>query len=353
MAFLKELESKKDQLKKVDAPKEVKHLDKLIFESDDDYLRLMKETNFENYYDLIEDFTFKSVIISLSQDEIKLLLEENVRYLENPGDVSAKSLASLSSIEKKINDGIQEIRQKIKNPLASCFLRLSTRSPKDAIFHMKDFSEVYATKLKEVNDEFPEDDGGEESIYAKLMAFYLASTEILSISDGNQGARLLVMSNRIQGDLKLWAERSDPLNLIIREFIKFPVQHELRGFVWKSHLTAISQYNNIAYLPSLVQNKKQIEEKVKIFMEKFIKVMSARLENFVVDIVLDYEGNVWIVELNPIGELTGSCLFSWKSDRDLLLNEDGRFEFRIQDDPPPMTYIKGELSEQVIAFLKI
>ena len=103
MAFLKELESKKDQLKKVDAPKEVKHLDKLIFESDDDYLRLMKETNFENYYDLIEDFTFKSVIISLSQDEIKLLLEENERYLKNPGDVSAKSLDSLSSIEKKIN----------------------------------------------------------------------------------------------------------------------------------------------------------------------------------------------------------------------------------------------------------
>jgi len=353
MAFLKELENKKDHLKKVDAPKEVKHLDKLIFESDDDYLRLVKETNFENYYDLIEDFTFKSVIISLSQDEIKLLLEENERYLKNPGDVSAKSLDSLSSIEKKINEGIQEIRQKIKNSSASCFLRLSTRSPKDAIFHMKDFSEIYDTKLKEVKDEFPKNNDGKDSIYAKLISFYLASTEILSISDGNQGARLLVMSKRIQGDLKLWVERSDPLNLIIREFIKFPVQHELRGFVWKSHLTALSQYNNIAYLPSLVQNKNEVEEKVKNFMEKFIKVMSARLENFVVDIVLDYEGNVWIVELNPIGELTGSCLFSWKSDRDLLLNEDGRFEFRIQDDPPPLTYIKGELSEQVIDFLKI
>ena len=147
MAFLKELESKKDQLKKVDAPKEVKHLDKLIFESDDDYLRLMKETNFENYYDLIEDFTFKSVIISLSQDEIKLLLEENKRYLENPGDVSTESLASLISIEKKINEGIQEIRQEIKNPSASCFLRLSTRSPKDAIFHMKEFSAAAQTLM--------------------------------------------------------------------------------------------------------------------------------------------------------------------------------------------------------------
>ena len=68
---------------------------------------------------------------------------------------------------------------------------------------------------------------------------------------------------------------------------------------------------------------------------------------------MDYDGKVWIVELNPFGELAGSCLFSWVTDRDLLLNEDGRYEFRIQETPPEKTYIKGELSDKVIDFLNI
>ena len=354
MAFLKQLERKKEELKKVETPKEKKHLDKLLFENDDDYIRLLRETNFENYYDLIEEFTFKSVIISLTKDEIKALYDENLNFEKHPGDVSTQSFPSLNSIEGKIDDGIRLIREKTKNPSSQCFLRLSTRSAKDAIFHMNEFPKLYASKLKQVTDtDFLLEIGDKVPIYSKLIAFYLASTEILSISKGSQGIDMLVVSNRIQGDLKLCVEKSEPLNLIIREFVKFPVEHELRGFVWKKHLNALSQYNNIAFLPSLVKNKEEIENKVRVFMDHFIKIMGKKLENFVVDIVLDYEGKVWIVELNPFGELAGSCLFSWITDRELLLNEDGRYEFRIQDTPPELTYIKGELSEKVIEFLEI
>jgi hypothetical protein len=353
MAFLKELESKKDKLRKVDTPKEQKHIDKLLFENDDDYIRLLRETNFENYYSLIEEFTFKSVIISLTTDEIKALYEENVGFGNNPVDISNKLFPSLNGIEDKINEGIRLIQEKTKNPSSKCFLRLSTRSPKDAIFHMNNFPDLYASKLKQVTESDSVPSHGKTQIYDKLMAFYLASTEILSISEGSQGIKMLVVSNRIQGDLKMYVEMSEPLNLIIREFVQFPVEHELRGFVWKKHLTALSQYNNIAFLPSLVKNKVEIEAKVKTFMEKFIQIVGEKVENFVVDIVLDYDGKVWVVELNPFGELAGSCLFSWITDRDLLLNEDGRYEFRIQETPPELTYIKGELSEKVISFLDI
>ena len=72
MAFLKEIEKKKEKLRKVDAPKEQKLIDKLLFKNDDDYIRLVKETNFENYYSLIEDFTFKSVIIGLTTEEVMI-----------------------------------------------------------------------------------------------------------------------------------------------------------------------------------------------------------------------------------------------------------------------------------------
>ena len=353
MSFLKELEKKKEALKKVEAPIEQKHTDKLLFENDDDYFRLVKETNFENYYDLIKEFTFKSVIINLSKDELKSLHEENVKFGNNPTDISTQFFPSLKSIENKIDDGIKSIREKIKLPGAKCFLRLSTRSPKDAIFHLKSFPDLYSKKLNEVKESNSLSSVESVQTYEKLIGFYLASTEILSISSGAEGVRMLIMSNRIQGDLKEFPDRSEPLNLIIREFVDFPVEHELRGFVWKRKLTALSQYNNIAFLPSLVQKKDEIETKVKAFMDNFIGIIGDRVENFVVDIVLDYEGNVWVVELNPFGELAGSCLFSWVTDRDLLLNEDGRYEFRIQETPPDLKYIKGELSEKVIDFLKL
>ena len=210
---------------------------------------------------------------------------------------------------------------------------------------MKSFDALYKAKLQEFDEK--------EDLYSKLLAYYRASTEILSISQGKEGVDLLVMSDRIQGDLKLCLEKSEPLNLIIREFVPFPVENELRGFVWKNRLTALSQYNNVAYLPNMSRDKQAIEKKVRSCMEKFITAVGEKLENFVVDIVLDNDGKVWIVEINPFGELAGSCLFSWIDDRELLLNEDGRFEFRVQDTPPGIMYIKGQINERLISFLNI
>lgn len=353
MSFLKELESKKEQLKKTDIPKEVKFTDKLLFENDDDYIRLLRETKFENYYDLMEEFTFKSVILSLTKEEIQALYEENLSFDKTQGNVSLLNYDLINSIANKIDEGIKSIQERTKNPSVQCFLRLSTRSPKDAIFHMSHFLELYDSKLKELKHSDMLSVVDKNNLYSKLIAYYQASTEILAISMGKEGVNLLIMSNRIQDDLKLSLEKSESLNLIIREFVQFPVEHELRGFVWKKRLTALSQYNNIAFLPSLVKNKDEIENKVRIFMDKFIPIVSDRLENFVVDIVLDYNGKVWIVELNPFGELAGSCLFSWISDRELLLNEEGRYEFRINDNPPDITYVKGQLNEQAITFLDI
>ena len=88
-------------------------------------------------------------------------------------------------------------------------------------------------------------------------------------------------------------------------------------------------------------------------MDTFIDIMGVKLDSFVVDIVLDYENNVWVVELNPFGEISDGCLFSWVSDRELLLNEKGLFEFRIQEHPPELAYIKGELSATAVEFYEI
>ena len=45
----------------------------MIVKDESDYDRLMKETYFEVYYDKIEEFTFKSVILPLTIEEIQAL----------------------------------------------------------------------------------------------------------------------------------------------------------------------------------------------------------------------------------------------------------------------------------------
>ena len=105
------------------------------------------------------------------------------------------------------------------------------------------------------------------------------------------------------------------MNLVIREFVKFPVKNELRGFVYNGVFTALTQYNNLAYFPEQKKNKDEVEQKVKHLMKQFIDAMEDILSSFVVDIVLDEEGQVWVVEVNPFGELAGSCLFGWSKDR--------------------------------------
>ena len=83
----------------------------------------------------------------------------------------------------------------------------------------------------------------------------------------------------------------------------------------KGIFTALTQYNNLIYLPEHIEVKDEVEKKVKSFVEKFIVAMKTTLDSFVIDIVTDEKGKVWVIEVNPFGELAGSCLFDWSKDR--------------------------------------
>ena len=68
---------------------------------------------------------------------------------------------------------------------------------------------------------------------------------MLAISSGKEALELLTKSKRIQGDLAACLEKSEPMSLVVREFVHFPVENELRGFVYKGEFTALTQYNNL------------------------------------------------------------------------------------------------------------
>ena len=304
MPILKELESKKAALKKTekaegrdDAP------EVMIVKDETDYYRLMRETYFEDYYQQIEGFTFKSTVVGLSLEETQALLAAHTAFLAGAPEVD------LASVEAKVEEGIAGVRAKVGGA-CRVFVRLSSRSPKDAIYHLDTFTELFKEKLAEFEDS--------EDVFSKLHAFYKASTEVMAISSGKEASGLLRRSARIQGDLQHCLDASEPMNLIVREFVAFPVKNELRGFVHRGAFTALTQYNNLAFFPEHLATKQEVEAKVKTFMVGFIRAMQATLDSFVIDIAIDEAGKVWVVEVNPFGELAGSCLFSWSKDRGVL-----------------------------------
>ena len=225
MSFLREIEEKKALLRKTEIPKDESNHGDMIVKDEDDYYRLMKETYFEKYYEQIEEFTFKSVIVPLTLKDIKTIYDVE---FEN----SMETELDMSQLVQKIDQGIVEIRTRADSE-CQVFVRLSSRSPKDAIFHLPAFSDAYAQYLQQFENK--------DNLFSKLHAWYKASTSVLSVSTGLAACELLRKSNRIQGDLKTCLEREETMNLIIRQFVQFPVKNELRGFVYNGVFTVLTQ----------------------------------------------------------------------------------------------------------------
>ena len=74
----------------------------------------------------------------------------------------------MSEIEKKVNDSIAAIRELTKTD-CKVFIRLSSRSPKDAIYYLDQFPKLMQEKLEEFENK--------EDVSSKMHAFYMASTE--------------------------------------------------------------------------------------------------------------------------------------------------------------------------------
>lgn len=336
MAFLKEIEQNKTVLRKTGGKWRESKLEEMIVKDEEDYYRLMKETYFEKYYEQIEDFTFKSVIMPLTLEDIKTMYDANMEF-----ETSKKTELDMTNIAQKIDEGIDKIRKQT-NSDCEVFVRLSSRSPKDAIYHLEEFPGLYKQKLQELENQ--------EDLFSKLHAFYKASTGVMSVSSGVKATELMRKSSRIQGDLKVCLDAGETMNLVIREFVQFPVKNELRGFVHNGVFTALTQYNNLAFFPDHLGTKNVVEQKVKELMEQFIRAMKDVLKSFIVDIVLDNQGKAWVVEVNPFGELAGSCLFGWSKDREVLMG-DKPFEFRIVEERPSLGFVRSELDPRVLEII--
>ncbi len=175
-----------------------------ICENDAQYAKLMEETLLETYLESLGDITFPTFVLSnLDQSALK-----QAHLLKSWRGVDALERLALS-IDKGMKDRGWNL----------VFVRLSSRSPKDAALLRPDFRAV----LMRHYGELPQ--GARNS---KLLALYAAATESMGCKNGAEALDLLTASERIQDDLS----NMTGLNVCVRKFVSFLPEYELRAFVW-------------------------------------------------------------------------------------------------------------------------
>jgi len=204
------------------------------------------------------------------------------------------------------------------------FVKLSTRSPKDAADKLKEKT------LSALHEELKHVDLQDSN--AVLIGVRRAFFKVARVQSGKEAMDLMMVSARTISDLKRAIEIMPPeqwnLQLVVREFVDIHPSMEFRGFVYHKKLNGLSQYFTDCYFPSLSKESDHIKERVtKYFAEVKDKI---NYDNYIIDFVI-LEKEIKIIELNPYGENTGSGLFQWAKDQSTL--QDGPFEIRVVSEP--------------------
>eukprot|EP00300_Choanocystis_sp_HF-7_P027665 c32855_g1_i1.p1 GENE.c32855_g1_i1~~c32855_g1_i1.p1 ORF type:complete len:382 (+),score=71.42 c32855_g1_i1:97-1242(+) len=327
----------------------------MLCSSSEEYLALMQETYFEQYADIIEPYTMRSVLTPLDKESAAAIVAHFTEFGETWTDDAARLPACLH----RLADAIDAAQAALSTPFV--FVRGSSRSPKDAALVHPGFPALFARCLERVcaDEAALVSSGlgvGSSDLNHRLHALYIASTLGLRVSSGLDGVRLLCASARMQNDLKEYIAGLAPtFNIVVREFAYFPVELELRGFVCGKSLTALTQYNPYVFFPRLAASRAFIEDLVR----RFVAELGDRipLQNYVLDLVVrsrdcpspldddpaagsgagvaprgDFNADaslmVNVIELNPLAEFAGDGLFSWVTDKPILLGT-APFEFRV------------------------
>ncbi|KAA8579963.1 hypothetical protein FQN60_005498 [Etheostoma spectabile] len=99
--------------------------------------------------------------------------------------------------------------------------------------------------------------------------------------------------------------------LVLRKWSELIPGGEFRCFVKENKLIAISQRDYTQYYQHVWKQEDQICHAIQGFFSQHIQYNFLD-EDFVFDVYRDSQGRVWLIDVNPFGEVTDSLLFSWE-----------------------------------------
>jgi len=304
----------------------------------------------EAWYKLIQDQTFPTQFIPISP----AIAQAFVHFIQTRY-TTTKSLDShdtqlIEFIEKQLKE------QVFNSTTKHCFIRLSARSPKDGRpLNTQITNEIYQQKLTELQSTFANEyDTVKGKANMQSIASYYAQFHSLKVTNEIETLNLILSSERIYHDLNevldCYKVNSNWNNhIIIREWNnQLDPSMEFRCFVYQSQLTAISQYNHYCKYYHL-QNVNTVQ-KIKITIIQYWKntiqplfdPFPEKYANYVIDIgLIGDQFDCIVIEMNPFEITTGTSLFDWTIDNDILRGDGHEVEIRVRFDYHP--YIENYL----------
>mmetsp|Transcript_15996 Transcript_15996/g.28704 ORF Transcript_15996/g.28704 Transcript_15996/m.28704 type:complete len:481 (+) Transcript_15996:192-1634(+) len=262
-------------------------------------------------------------------------------------------LKALEALEKELDSAVAKAKGDSKTGAA--FVKLSVRSPKDAVFNRKRFFEELELRLPQKNNTRLSQEGeGANSppsydtskaleLSVRIEAIRYASWQSLKCRSGKDAMELLLRSERVYLDvlqhelfIKGDKTREFNLNVHVSPFVEsFDPALEFRGFVANHRRTAITAYSPFVFDQRIVKSKDKIWKKIdEVWSEAESKL---EMKDYSIDFCLspDLE-SCSIVEINAfLPPLAGCGLFDYndEGDRKLMLEGNREFEFRIKSTP--------------------
>ena len=323
-------------------------------------------TRVENWYPQLEKYTFPTTWISLTAVQAKALhsYKEYLNYLlhakgleqANSDDpvVQNEVISKLYTAEvfddlkieldkmlqpeeiqpiEELKRNIQIEMDRIKETYDSSdfFVRLSSRSPKDAALILP-FTKEYIKNsiLNQTQIQEPEVERRENALIYTHAA-WLA----LKVSNAEQAVNLFLLSNRSQVDLAFAELKQEEfsMQIIIRKWATILPEYEFRVFILNRKLTGCTQYYPWLFLPELLGREDEIKTKIRLFWEEIQHLIPS--EHITLDIVFDKDlEKITIIEVNPPPPSAGGGLYSWKNPEDINQVKFGDFEVRLNKQFP-------------------
>uniref|UniRef100_A0A8D3ALC1 Translation initiation factor eIF2 assembly protein n=1 Tax=Scophthalmus maximus TaxID=52904 RepID=A0A8D3ALC1_SCOMX len=262
---------------------------------------------FSVWYPIFKKHTIKSLILPLPQNVIDYLLDDGTLVVSgsdhntqqtqtNNNDSDAEEDIQVSEVAPEFPEFTSKVLEAINSLGGRIFPKLNWSAPRDANWIALN-SSLQCDSLSDIFLLFKSSDFITHDLTQPLPSFiFLFSSQILYTPPHLMDFFTPVIICP---------------QLVLRKWSELIPGGEFRCFVKENKLIAICQRDYTQYYQHVFKQEEQTCQAIQEFFSQHIQYNFLD-EDFVFDIYRDSQGRVWLIDLNPFGEVTDSLLFSWE-----------------------------------------
>uniref|UniRef100_A0A673YNX3 Translation initiation factor eIF2 assembly protein n=1 Tax=Salmo trutta TaxID=8032 RepID=A0A673YNX3_SALTR len=250
---------------------------------------------FSVWYPIFKKHTIKSLILPLPQNVIDYLLDDGTLVVSGGDNNTQQNHTNNSDSEEEDVQAPEfpEFNSKVLeaiNTLGGCvFPKLNWSAPRDANWIALN-SSLQCQSLSDIFLLFKSSD----FITHDLTQPYLTRTHLLTLPFPHTHTHLFF-----------------PLFNSVVKWSELLPGGEFRCFIKENKLIGISQRDYTQYYHHISKQEAQICHSIQEFFSQHVQYQFLD-EDFVLDVYRDSWGKMWLIDLNPFGEVTESLLFTWE-----------------------------------------